>query len=274
MKLFRRLTYRTEVVNLAKWLGLSNMLRKLYFWWARPKNGILSLELAGVKARFRIRTPEELRILESVGGAGGEHKVIAEVLGFLKAGDTVYDVGANVGLYTVLLSKTVGASGQVFAFEPEAKTCEHLQDNLKLNEVENVRWYRKALGDTSGKGSLFAGGIIGGGSLIRHKGDSQQGQVVDIVRGDDFVAADSLPTPRVVKIDVEGDEHGDIVGLQTTLSKPACEMLCCEVHPSMLPPQVTPSAVLSLVESLGFKSILQFPRWDKTFHIVARKTAA
>jgi hypothetical protein len=42
----------------------------------------------------------------------------------------------------------------------------------------------------------------------------------------------------------------------------------------MLPAGVTPEVVLGLVDSLGFKQIQQFPRWDKTFHIVARKAAS
>ena len=97
---------------------------------------------------------------------------------------------------------------------------------------------------------------------------------MEIAQGDELVAAEKLPTPRAVKIDVEGYEHSVIQGLRHTLSEPACEMICCEIHPSMLPSGIKPEAVLSLVDSLGFKQIQQFPRWDKTFHIVARKSAA
>jgi FkbM family methyltransferase len=273
MNFLKRLTYRTEVISVARWLGLRAILRKLYFWWARPKNGILSLELAGVKARYYVRTPDELRILESAGGAGGEQKVVAEVLAFLQPGDVVFDIGANVGLYTVLLSKTVGKSGRVFAFEPEPETCAHLQDNLKLNAAENVKWFRKALGERTGRASLFTGGIIGGGSLVHHQGDGQVEQTVDVVQGDELVMTEHLPIPRAVKIDVEGYEHSVIEGLRHTLADPACQMICCEIHPSMLPPGVSPEAVLSLVDSVGFRRIQQFPRWDRTFHIVGVKAA-
>jgi len=268
----RQLTYRPEAIAVARWLGLRPPLRKLYFWWARPQNGVVPVELAGRKALFYARTPDELRILESVGGAGGEHKVAAQVLEYLQPGDTVYDIGANVGLYTVLLSKAVGDAGRIFAFEPEATTCAHLLENLKLNEVNNVKCFRKALGERTGLTSLFTGGIIGGGSLIRHSG-SQAEQIVEIAQGDELVRAEKLPTPRAVKIDVEGYEHAVIEGLSRTLAEPACEMICCEVHPALLPSGVTPPAILNLVDSLGFKQIEAFPRWDKTFHIIARKSA-
>ena len=92
---------------------------------------------------------------------------------------------------------------------------------------------------------------------------------MEIAQGDELAAAEKLPTPRVVKIDVEGYEHAVIQGLRHTLSDPVCEMICCEIHPSMLPAGVTPDAVLDLVERLGFKQIQQFPRWDKTSHIIA-----
>ena len=274
MNLLKRVTYRTEIITVARWLGLRPLLRKLYFKWARPKNGILPVELAGVQARFFVRTPEELRILESAGGAGGEGQVVAQVLAFLKPGDVVYDIGANVGLYTVLLSKTVGDSGRIFAFEPEVGTCEHLVENLKLNHARNVQWYRKALGERTGQAALFTGSVIGGGSLVSQQGGGHLEQVVEIAQGDELVAAEKLPAPRAVKIDVEGYEQSVIQGLRRTLSEPTCEMICCEIHPSMLPAGVTPEAILSQVDSLGFKHIQQFPRWDKTFHIVARKSAA
>ena len=273
MSFLKRLTYRRAVIRVARSFGLRRPLRKLYFWWARPKDGILHVELAGIHARFFVRTPEELRILESVGGAGGEQPVVAQVLWFLKPGDVVFDIGANVGLYTVLVSKTVGDSGHVIAFEPEARTCDHLLENLRLNEARNVRCFRKALGERTGQASLFTGSIIGGGSLVPHDGGGQAEQLVELAAGDELVAAERLPPPRAVKIDVEGYEYSVIQGLRNTLTEPTCEMICCEIHPSMLPSRTTPDAVLSLVDSLGFKQIQQFPRWDKTFHIVARKSA-
>lgn len=194
-------------------------------------------------------------------------------MSFLKPVDVVFDIGANVGLYTVLLSKKVGDAGQVIAFEPEARTYEHLMENLKLNERKNVRCFRKALGERTGQASLFTGSVIGGGSLVHQQGGGNGEEVVEIAQGDELVAAEKLPTPRAVKIDVEGYEHAVIQGLRHTLSEPGCEMLCCEIHPSMLPAGVTPESVLSLVDSLGFKQMQQFPRWDKTFHLVARKPA-
>ena len=56
----------------------------------------------------------------------------------LRPGDTAIDVGANIGLYTLLFSKLVGGSGRVHAFEPAPANARRLRVNLLLNEADNV----------------------------------------------------------------------------------------------------------------------------------------
>jgi FkbM family methyltransferase len=274
MELLKRLTYRREVIAAARSLGLRSILRKWYYWWARPRNGIVRLELAGTGARFYVHTPEELRLLESAGGAGGEQRVLELLVSSLKPGDVVFDVGANVGLYTVLLAKVVGDGGQVIAFEPGSEAYATLRENLELNSLRNVRCFRKALGERSGQASLYSGEVIGGASLVpAHKGGGP-GEVVDIVGGDQLVLGEKLRLPRAVKIDVEGYEYAVIQGLRRTLADHACELVCCEVHPARLPADARPEMIVDLLRSVGFSRIDTYPRWDKTFHLVAYKEAS
>ena len=70
--------------------------------------------------------------------------------------------------------------------------------------------------------------------------------------------------PRLVKIDVEGAEYGVIRGLSGTLSHPSCRMVCCEIHPPLLPSGVTQDAVLALLRDLGFDKmeVREFGRWS------------
>ena len=232
------------------------------------------MKLAGTSAQFYVRTPEELRLLESAGGAGGEQRVLELLASSLKPGDVVFDVGANVGLYTVLLAKVVGDGGQVISFEPEGQTYAHLVDNLKLNSLTNVRCFRKALGERNGQARLYSNELIGGASLVRSPEGKGPGEVVDIVEGDELVLAENLPLPRAVKIDVEGYEYAVIQGLRRTLAQCGCELVCCEVHPAHLPAEVKPGMVVDLLRSVGFSRIGTYPRWDNTFHLVAYKEAS
>jgi FkbM family methyltransferase len=57
---------------------------------------------------------------------------------FVKPGDTVLDVGANIGAHTVVLSQLVGSSGQVYAFEPECYNYYTLCGNLAINNIFNT----------------------------------------------------------------------------------------------------------------------------------------
>jgi FkbM family methyltransferase len=232
------------------------------------------VKLVGMCAQFYVYTPEELRLLESAGGAGGEQRVLGLLVSSLKPGEVVFDIGANVGLYTVLLAKVVGDGGQVIAFEPEGQTYAHLLENVKLNSLRNVRCFRKALGDRSGQAMLYSGEVIGGASLLHTPEGKGPGEVVDIVEGDRFVEAENLPVPRAVKIDVEGYEYAVIQALRRTLADHACQLVCCEVHPARLPADVKPEIVVDLLRSVGFSHIDTYPRWDKTFHLVAYKEAS
>ena len=65
-------------------------------------------------------------------------------------GMTVADIGAQSGFYTLLLSRRVGAKGQVIAFEPLPANYRLLEENLRLNNIENVIVRREAVADRTG----------------------------------------------------------------------------------------------------------------------------
>ena len=72
---------------------------------------------------------------------------VAMAAAFLKSGMTVIDVGANIGLYSILAAKQIGPGGSVWAFEPSKESASRLDRNLTLNHCTNVRVYRVALAD-------------------------------------------------------------------------------------------------------------------------------
>src|SRR4030095_11405574 len=68
----------------------------------------------------------------------------------LRPGDVFVDIGANIGLFTILAGRYVGAEGAVYAFEPCAKTYERLLANVELNRLTNVSCYQAALSNHTG----------------------------------------------------------------------------------------------------------------------------
>ena len=188
------------------------------------------------------------------------------------AGDVVYDIGSNIGQFTIPLAKAVGDRGQVIAFEPERHSYERLQENVKLNGVTNVRAFRVALGEKNSEGRLFLRGFRNRqSSLLPGNSGSECGsQAVDVVKGDQFRNTEGLPLPRAVKIDVEGYEYLVLRGLRDTLAQPTCVLVCCEIHTQSLPDTVSVEAVIGLVKSFGFRRTETYPRGSEIF-LVAYK---
>ena len=83
----------------------------------------------------------------------------------VKEGDIVIDVGANIGVHTIIMAKYVGNKGQVFAFEPSPTNLELLKKTMKLNNFKNVQIIDKAVSDKSGKGLFYFTNGIAGHSL-------------------------------------------------------------------------------------------------------------
>ena len=269
MDFLKKISYHPLIIRLVKFLHLRPIFRKLYFYLVKPADGIFRVRIGKINAQFYVSKPEELRSLES--DKEGEGEVAKFLISFLEPGDTVFDIGAHIGFYTVLFAKAVGEEGKVIAFEPEEESYNFLQKNLKLNGLSNIFVFRKALGNEMGKGKLFLGQTIGNFSLVRTYEKAIEYQEVEIVKGDQFVREKNLPIPKIVKIDVEGYEYSVLPGLEETLSHPDCKMICCEVHPLLLPSGITGEKILGLIKALGFKQFNTYKRIND-YHLIAKKT--
>lgn len=145
----------------------------------------------------------------------------------------VFDLGANVGYYTLLASK-LARQGQVVAFEPEPRNAAFLRSNIAANGCRNVDIRELAVSATSGVSRFKMGSGTGTGALA-DEGSLQ----VKTITLDEFVAASGL-RPTHLKIDVEGAEIDVFRGGMETLKAcrptiflsthgPAVHAACCEV---------------------------------------------
>jgi FkbM family methyltransferase len=251
--------------------GVRAYLWRKYCRWFGPGGGILRLDLGEYQAKFYVHSAWVFADLKSF---GGEHDLLAFLTATVKPRDVVYDIGANMGLHAVFLAQAAGEHGLVVAFEPEDHYRERLRGNLALNGLKNVRIVPLALGDHSHV-SEFLPSVRGVAAPrlaeARAQGaDRRASQRVRVVCGDDFVEQERLPPPRLVKIDVEGHEHAVIRGLTRTLSNPACEVACCEIHPALLPEGLSPNDVLELLRRCGFTHLKILDRSTEQ-HVLAFK---
>ncbi len=130
------------------------------------------------------------------------------------AGSVVFDIGANVGFYTVLASRLVGESGKVVAFEPVDTIFEILKSHVELNNCSNVRLEKLACSETSGTKTFFLGPNTAMGSLHAVGGKEITVTTTSI---DEFVARENV-RPNFLKIDVEGAEMEVLRGGRKTIT--------------------------------------------------------
>jgi FkbM family methyltransferase len=111
-----------------------------------------------------------------------------------------YDVGANVGIYSLLASMLV-QHGKVFAFEPLPRNIRFIGEHLRLNRVKNVEVIPTAISDENGVAQFEAEETGYMGHLTSGAGISVQTAALD-----SLVQAGRIPPPNYIKMDVEGAE--------------------------------------------------------------------
>lgn len=138
---------------------------------------------------------------------------------YLKPGEVLYDVGANVGAYTLLAAVAVPRL-RVVSFEPSPANFAALCANLELNAVsERVIAVPLALGDRPRSALLDRNGAVPGTAPRVVDGvRSEEATVVLVDRLDDIVPRFDLPTPDHLKLDVEGAELEVLAGGERLLA--------------------------------------------------------
>lgn len=135
----------------------------------------------------------------------------------IKRGDVVYDIGANVGFYSLLASALVGPAGRVYSFEPVPRNLHFLEQHLHLNGVKNCSVFDVAVGCVDGTANFDTGPHPSMGHLI--SGEIRTVLKVRLVTLDRLVASGKLPAPDVIKCDIEGGEYDALKGALNTLAR-------------------------------------------------------
>jgi FkbM family methyltransferase len=136
---------------------------------------------------------------------------------FISDGDTVLDIGANVGVHTLNMANATGSKGKVIAVEPVIFNRERLKANIKLNRFNHVEVLPFAFSDSNqtvkikadpkayNKGSFHIGAQVDGDMEIQCK------------IGDEVLEKLHIANVKFIKIDVEGFEFQVLKGLQRTI---------------------------------------------------------
>lgn len=168
----------------------------------------------------------------------------------VKTGDTVVDIGANIGYYTLLFAKRVGPSGRVYSFEPEPTNFAVLTENVRMNRYGNVTLVNKAVSNDSGIIKLF---ISEDNEAGHSTAVSVAARAVDVesVRIDEYLA--QLDRVDFVKMDIEGGECHAIKGMTAFLRRHPDVVIVMEFWPKgLVNAGIEPRTPLDLLRAMEF----------------------
>lgn len=178
---------------------------------------------------------------------------------FVKPGDILYDIGANVGAYSLVANKFSGGKAKVYAFEPSFSTFAQLSKNIFLNRCSSeviplyVALSEKSGIETFNYSSLSPGIALHAlGNTIDNKGNAFTpvfSQPVISYTLDEFIERFAIEPPTHIKLDVDGHEWPILKGAAKTLALPSVKSVLVELEPML----ENYRPILDFFEAKGFK---------------------
>lgn len=255
----------TRGISIYKEEGATTLLRKTLrkirrdtYYKSISVRGQYSFTLADHTVTFS--APNPTMVHRNRGRFKSEKAALQDFINEIGHDDVVYDIGANTGLYTLFAAKAY-PDGEVIAFEPYPPNLDLLKQDVARNQLQNVEIVDVALSDSVGniEFSQPDEDDVGYGSSSIETNESEATIEVPTTTGDQLIADGEIPTPNVVKIDVEGSEPLVLEGLEKALSAPDCRTVYCEVHlpagdhrPSVEDFGSSPEDIESRLKEFGF----------------------
>ncbi len=239
--------------------------------WTRIKNRLnrnsstISINTEKVKdIKFNVSNAVEKFRTEQF---GNEKEALDFFLQTIQKDDMVLDVGASVGLFTVVAAKYSNTK-KIITFEPDLETFNRLNENIKLNKLSNVQSIQIALSDVKGVTKLFTDGTNGFAPTLVFQKDRENAPKTTIEINTDtldrMIESNSIEVPDNIKVDIEGAEVLFLKGAKKTLSgdfgkRPRSIFL--EIHPEFLADfDSSDDEVRSLLSGKGYKLVWESKR--------------
>jgi len=145
-----------------------------------------------------------------------ETALLKTFAGAIYPGNAIYDVGANVGIYSLLASIRTGPAGSVYSFEPVERNLTYLRRHMALNRVENCTLVQAAVSDSDGTQRFAAAAWDHSMGHLSAEGEIE----VRCVTLDSCIYGETgFRPPDVIKIDVEGAEREVLRGASRAIAE-------------------------------------------------------
>jgi FkbM family methyltransferase len=175
-----------------------------------------------------------------------EYNLIKDIL---DKNSTAFDVGANIGLYSLWMSK-YNQNGVVHSFEPDDKNYAFLEKNIRLNHLEG-RIYLNKTGIADKTGYLYLTKNI---DVENHLTTEKTSDAVEIpiITLDDYCRQNSAGKIRYLKIDIEGFELSALLGAKNLLTQGAIDIIQLEINNALSNSGASQGELISFLNSYGY----------------------
>lgn len=172
----------------------------------------------------------------------------------LNSSDIFIDVGANIGVYSILASYKI-KKGKIYAFEPNVKILSDLKNNIQLNGIKNIEIISKIVSNHN-KSELFESNDISEISSISKKSGKNIHQISSITI-DSFLKNEKIKSVKLLKIDVEGAEGLIFEGAVKSLKSKIIKNIIFELNLNCTNFGHSPAKIISLLNSFNY-DVYQF----------------
>ena len=198
-------------------------------------------------------------------GTSYEEKVNKTIKNTVMQGDIIWDIGANIGVYTLIFSELTGKKGKVYSFEPHPDTFAKLKT---LSTKDNIEFLNLGLSNEK-KQMLFSNKA--NNELNSIVDESYNGEKIstNIETADNIIKMKFANIPNYIKIDVEGYELFVLQGMNLLLKNSILRNLMIEVHHSVMDElNITdgPKQISTILKDNNFKV-----QWIDPSHILATR---
>lgn len=145
---------------------------------------------------------------------------------YIKKGDTVLDIGANIGFYTKILSDLVGSTGKVYAFEPDKTNFSHLKK--AAGNLKNVELINKAVSNKTGVITLYQSDLLNVDHKTYATNDYTSKTEIECVAIDDVILDKKID---FIKIDIQGYEYFAFQGMKEIFKANDDLKIIAELYP-------------------------------------------
>lgn len=262
---------KSTIINFLKKIRIYKPLRKIYNIVGRYNK---QTEIVINNNKLRFWTPTYY-LNDYIKNLGGEKELLNEFLLRMSNENIFWDVGANVGLYSIVGALQMKIKGKVFAFEPERIVFKLLKKNIELNVKDNIIALPFALGENNEEKIFYSSDTpnFGAHSFVQRADYKlkKKGIYTKIKTSDTLIYEGIADIPTVIKIDVEGSEILVLRGMKNLLKDQKLKMIICEIHTNLLPLfNSSEVEVKEIIEQEGFRIDYCFNRKNQNQYIFIR----